>query len=432
MPEERRPLPCQRCGSLVHAGDKFCGACGARISLDVQDAAPAQEIPTQVLSLPSVPTRRGNQTLILGVIGALLVLSLVGAGAFAALSLDDQRERSGGAQEQPANDNGNPPARAGDAGNIESALVPPDAPPDPAFDLLLPTLKEWTDAPIMLPAKLPNEFKNVAVDESRSGDRYGIVFLYTSPERILQQWARADAVGTLMATPTSEQAENEYFKATSIETVELPDGTEATFSHMEPVGRPGAYSPYWKGEFEKDGYTYTLSTFSDEIDEGAVQQALSTMVLVRGGTGETAEGSAEATEPTISTNLGSEEIEAEAEGAAREYYRAAGVEDWGYTYEHLDSDTQGLFTREEWFLKNQWFADNGFVVYNIESAERLGTSSGVVVEVTLRLTYEDGSSTTRKTYFVLEDGEWRHAFGQEEDDLFMPEASYEEFVAAQQ
>jgi hypothetical protein len=72
------------------------------------------------------------------------------------------------------------------------------------------------------------------------------------------------------------------------------------------------------------------------------------------------------------------------------------------------------------------------VVYYIESAERLSTRSGVVAEVSVRLTYEDGSTSTRKTYFVSEDGEWKHAFGQEEYDLFMPEASYEEFVAAQQ
>ncbi len=125
------------------------------------------------------------------------------------------------------------------------------------------------------------------------------------------------------------------------------------------------------------------------------------------------------------------EIEAEAEAAAEEYYQAAGVGDWGYTYEHLDAETQSYFTREEWFLKNQWFADNGSVIYHIESVERLGTSSGVVVEVTLRLTYGDGSSSLRTTYFVLEGGEWKHAFGQEEYNLFMPEATYEEFVAAQ-
>jgi hypothetical protein len=36
------------------------------------------------------------------------------------------------------------------------------------------------------------------------------------------------------------------------------------------------------------------------------------------------------------------------------------------------------------------------------------------------------------SHTLLEDGEWKHAFGQEEYDLFMPEATYAEFVAAQQ
>ena len=126
-----------------------------------------------------------------------------------------------------------------------------------------------------------------------------------------------------------------------------------------------------------------------------------------------------------------EEIEAEARGAAEEYYRAVGVEDWDYTYDHLDGETKSRFTREEWFKKNQFFADNGEVVYRIESVERLGTSSGLVVGVSLRLTYEDGSSSTRDTYFVYEDGEWKHAFGREEYDLFMPAVPYEEFVKAQ-
>ncbi len=146
------------------------------------------------------------------------------------------------------------------------------------------------------------------------------------------------------------------------------------------------------------------------------------------------ESTASATpEATASGSYGqsTEELEAEAEEAAGDYYRAAGSEDWAYTYEHLDSETQNLFTREEWFQKNEWFADNGSVIYHIESVERLGTSSGLVVGVTLRLTYEDGSSSTRTTYFVYEDGVWKHRFGQEENDLFMPDLSYEEFVQAQ-
>jgi len=101
----------------------------------------------------------------------------------------------------------------------------------------------------------------------------------------------------------------------------------------------------------------------------------------------------------------------------------------GLTY--LVAETRSLFTRDEWFQKNEWFADNGQVIYHVESVRRLGTSSEVVVEVTLRLTYEDGSSSTRTTYFVYEGGDWKHRFGQEETAIFMPDASYEEFVAAQ-
>jgi hypothetical protein len=132
-----------------------------------------------------------------------------------------------------------------------------------------------------------------------------------------------------------------------------------------------------------------------------------------------------------SSGPGAEDPEAQAEAAAGEYYRAAGVGDWAYTYENLDSETQALFTEEEWFAKNQWFADNGSVVYHIESVERMGTGGEPTVEVTLRLTYGDGTSSVRTTYFVQEDGTWQHRFGQEEYDLFMPDLSYEEFVAAQ-
>lgn len=107
------------------------------------------------------------------------------------------------------------------------------------------------------------------------------------------------------------------------------------------------------------------------------------------------------------------------------------MEDWDYTYENLDAETQAHFSREEWFQKNEWFADNGEVIYHVESMDQVGTSTEYL-GVTLTLTYEDGSSSTRTTYFVHEDGEWKHRFGQEENDLFMPDASYEEFVEAQQ
>ena len=120
-----------------------------------------------------------------------------------------------------------------------------------------------------------------------------------------------------------------------------------------------------------------------------------------------------------------EEAETEAQEAAEEYYEAAGLDDWDYTYEHLDAETRSGFSEEE------WFADNGEVIYNIESVDQVGTSTEYL-GVTLTLTYEDGSSSTRTTYFVYEDGQWKHRFGQEEQDLFPPDVPYEEFVEAQQ
>jgi hypothetical protein len=51
--------------------------------------------------------------------------------------------------------------------------------------------------------------------------------------------------------------------------------------------------------------------------------------------------------------------------------------------------------------------------------------------VTVYRVFTDGTSQPRNTYFLIEDGIWKHRFGQEEIDAFLPGASYEEFVAAQ-
>ncbi len=47
---------------------------------------------------------------------------------------------------------------------------------------------------------------------------------------------------------------------------------------------------------------------------------------------------------------------ADAEAAA-DYYPAAGLEDRAYTYDHLDSVTQSMFTEEEWSQRNQYYWD---------------------------------------------------------------------------
>jgi hypothetical protein len=134
-------------------------------------------------------------------------------------------------------------------------------------------------------------------------------------------------------------------------------------------------------------------------------------------------------ERQLTQGLNLADLEVEAEEAAGDYYRAAGSEDWAYTYENLDSRTQSMFTEEEWFNKNQWFADTSPVIYHILSVDVSSASQEPVAEVTLRLTSEDDSIETRNTLFVLEDGIWKHRFTEDEITLFRPDASYEEFVA---
>jgi hypothetical protein len=144
---EEHLVYCGNCGSIVQTGDVFCGVCGTRIPPEAQEVVLTQEMPMQISSPPSIPSRRRNRKLTSGVmVGALLFLLLVGAGALALTGFGSGADLLGGVGEAPA------PSETfgGSSGS-------PDAPPDPAFDSLLPKLQEMTDVPIMLPAKLPDE-----------------------------------------------------------------------------------------------------------------------------------------------------------------------------------------------------------------------------------------------------------------------------------
>lgn len=322
---------------------------------------------------------------------------------------------------QPSSGPPTPTPPAIPAPNEQTSPEPPEpegtnSPADPAFDPLLPTLRQSTTAPIMLPADLPEELNNVAIDADQSGDRYGILSLYEPTGNVVESYVHANDAGTLAAAPEPPDTASEYFEATSEETVELPDGTEATLKYMEPKeGVIVNQGPFWEGAFEKEGYTYTLRVPLEDPSGEIARRALSSMVEVSGG---------QSASSAIS--------EAAAEEAAEDYYRAVGVEDWDYTYDHLDSETRSVFTREEWFKKNQWLAGDGSTIYQILSVDLDNASDEPLADVAVELTYADGSTSIRYTYFVYEDGEWKHRFSQEEYDLFMPDLSYREFVAAQQ
>ena len=126
----------------------------------------------------------------------------------------------------------------------------------------------------------------------------------------------------------------------------------------------------------------------------------------------------------------SSQSEANLVQAVEDYYEAVDREDWSYTYENLDSKTQSMFTEEEWYLKNQYIADTEGLELSSMDVRVNDSASDLIVSVTVYRIFKNGTSITRDTYFVWEDGAWKHRFSQEEINIFMPGTSYEEFVTA--
>ncbi len=188
---------------------------------------------------------------------------------------------------------------------------------------------------------------------------------------------------------------------------------------------PGTVTLNYEDGTQEDLTVTTFRAVDGPNDDGGPRMILSDVAIAY------LKGAEDAARPGAPTPQ-REVFEGEAEAAAGDYYRAAGVQDWNYTYDNLDSETKGLFTREEWIQKNRWFADQGKTIYNIESVELDETAQEPLAEVSVRLTGEDGSSSIRTTYFVNEDGFWKHRFGREETDLFEPGVPFKEFVEARE
>jgi hypothetical protein len=131
---------------------------------------------------------------------------------------------------------------------------------------------------------------------------------------------------------------------------------------------------------------------------------------------------------------GVKDARADAAGARRaavEYYEAVDQKSWAYTYGKLDSQSQEMFTGREWYQRNQWFADNeGLQLASMEVDMTGQSASGTQAEVNVPRTFENGVIIDRDTVFVLEEGSWKHRLIGRELFLFMPGATYEEFVAA--
>jgi hypothetical protein len=398
MDEENRPVYCPRCGSIAQAGDKFCGVCGERITPDAQDAVPTQDIPPVVQPPPQVvPARRRNRTLsLLAGFGALAAVVLA-IGAIVALNLLGGKLGS----------------QQGQVGPAPAATTQQEKAPGPAHSAQEETTVNLSNDTSPPPDSTGPNYETIASEQCSF---YGHVLwcFYVRTEAR----SRED-----LTKITLDIAHDKNSGGDTSDVIRV--------SFQDPsTGDLFAVADWFRTEQTARTILYAELPDDQNAADALVQEAMANNgVFVYEDSGSTSEDSTYSSSPDKAE---SDDLEAEAEEAAGDYYRAAGLEDWDYTYEHLDSETQSAFSREEWFKKNQWLADNGTVIYYILSVDLESTTQEPNAEVTLRLTYEDGSSSIRKTLFVLEDGEWKHHLTEEEKEIFMPDASYEEFVHAQE
>ncbi len=181
----------------------------------------------------------------------------------------------------------------GDTSSSEDTASPPASlSPDPAFDPLLPTLRQMTTVPIILPASLPQEIKSVGIEEKASeadpyateGDKYSIVLLYadTAPNQVIKPYIHVAAAGRIVAWPVSAplpDPTNGLGTPQQLEDVALPDGTVANLERLEPP-QGANYGPFTVGTFEEEGERYTVIIENDSPEGDMTRQILSTMVRV--------------------------------------------------------------------------------------------------------------------------------------------------------
>ncbi|MDQ4129152.1 MAG: hypothetical protein M3151_14590 [Actinomycetota bacterium] len=109
-----------------------------------------------------------------------------------------------------------------------------------------------------------------------------------------------------------------------------------------------------------------------------------------------------------------ESAEQEALEAAQDYYAAAAGGNYSYTYSNLSAVSQSQFTEDEWVSDNTALGSDAGT-YSVNSVEMVDDSTA---EVQLTITSADGSSSERTTWFVLENGSWKHELTPAEYELF--------------
>lgn len=402
-----RPVYCEQCGSIVSSADRFCGTCGARVSPAAQDASPTREIPTQYYAPSQVPN--GNDRswlpLILGLAAVLIVLAGIGAIVGLALAGRNDTNTPQASANEPAPTQ-NPEPTSQDNGETsqpatEQELGVGDSIEAEGVEATLNDVRILPATDFDQPIENPDN-RFLAADLTFENVSDEAVSVSSLLEFVLKNEEGYSASQTIHSQQ-KELAEGEIApdeKASGEIVYEVPP---------ESRGLQLDYKPFASG----GTYTWTIG------DLQGIAEAPSTETAPEEATESTPE-------PTATEAPSSETEVAE---AAEDYYQAVDREDWAYTYANLDAATRALYPEDEWYLKNQYFADTeGLELATIDVVVENSTSDPEV-GVTVYRTFKDGTSIDRYTLFVQEDGSWKHRFTEEENAIFQPGVPYEEFVS---
>jgi hypothetical protein len=414
MAERDRPVYCTHCGSIVQPGNNFCGVCGARVSPTAPTAAPTREIPRQFPPPRSVSAGAANRTpaLIVG-LGVVVVL-LLGVGTIVGLTLlrDESKPRQAASQQEAPAEQG----AAKEKGNEEEAKAS-----QPAEDERLGVGDSVEAGGVR--ATLNDVRVLPATDFDRPVESPDNLFLATDLtfENVSDEPL---AISSLLEFALKNEEGYSATQTTHTQQRRLAEGEITPRQKMSgeivyevPPDSQGLqldYRPFLRGD--------THSWYIGDAEALPQAEAPQTEAAQTGSPS----ASASAASAQVSAGSETEVIE-----AAEDYYLAVDQENWAYTYDNLGSQTRALFTEEEWYAKNQWFADNEGLELATINVVVDGSPSDPVVSVTVYRTFKDGTSITRGTFFVSEGGVWKHRFTEEEIEIFMPGVPYEQFVAAQ-
>jgi hypothetical protein len=414
MAERDRPVYCTHCGSIVQPGNNFCGVCGTRVSPTAPTAAPTREIPRQFPPPRNVSAGAANRTpaLIVG-LGVVVVL-LLGVGTIVGLTLlrDESKPRQAASQQEVPAEQG----AAKEKGNEEEAKAS-----QPAEDERLGVGDSVEAGGVR--ATLNDVRVLPATDFDRPVESPDNLFLATDLtfENVSDEPL---AISSLLEFVLKNEEGYSATQTTHTQQRRLAEGEITPGQKMSgeivyevPPDSQGLqldYRPFLRGD--------THSWYIGDAEALPQAEAPQTEAAQTGSPS----ASASAASAQVSAGSETEVIE-----AAEDYYLAVDQENWVYTYDNLDSQTRALFTEEEWYAKNQWFADNEGLELATINVVVNGSPSDPVVSVTVYRTFKDGTSITRGTFFVSESGAWKHRFTEEEIEIFMPGVPYEQFVAAQ-